>query len=113
SALAAFLAEHGESGVRYVALVFGGAITASAGEPAGPPAPAPREAAGERPVLEVDGRLRAYFPRPPMRTELLRVRDGDGDTRRMRGRDPAGARWPSFYVIEFDPVVATGLVNRA
>jgi two-component system sensor histidine kinase HydH len=67
AALALFVEEHAESGLRYMALISpSGEVRAGAGVAAAPPEPPVRAAPGaELPLMEMGGRVRAWFFRPP------------------------------------------------
>lgn len=117
--LRAFLEAHAEAGLRYVALLStAGGVTLSAGDPAAPPTlPARGDSAtaGERALVAIGDRVRAYFPRPPVAAELSR--DDDERPRGERGARAQGERRAPrasyYHLLEFEPVVASALVARA
>ncbi|HSJ31236.1 MAG TPA: ATP-binding protein [Longimicrobiales bacterium] len=112
--LAALLEQHGEAGLRYVALLDSlGDVTMSAGE-----ALLPLEAGAEPsfsggPLEQTGDRIRLFMPRPPTFTEMAaqdsarRAARAGGDRGR---RAPPQRRW---ILIEMEPVLASTLENRA
>jgi two-component system sensor histidine kinase HydH len=112
SDLTLFLEAHREAGLRYVALIReAGAVTASAGEPATSPGLPPRDSAGgDRPLIAVGDRVRAFFPRPPVRGESVERTQGESERQRGGSRSP---RRETYHLLEFEPLVASGLVTRA
>ena len=109
--LKTFLESHSAAGLRYVAIVDqNGRVVMSAGEPAAPLNVRPDDPdAASHPLIAVDGRVRALFPRPPL--------PGARDSQRFdrAGGDRRGGRSERrgfLQVLEFDPV-APGLVARA
>lgn len=114
--LAAFLESQREAGLRYVALIGdGGGVTASAGEPAAAPGLPPRDTAGGgQPLVALGDRVRAYFPRPPVRGEPGAERFGPTDRSGSRQRgDSRPTRVQLYHLLEFEPLVASALVARA
>jgi two-component system sensor histidine kinase HydH len=119
--LKTFLESHSAAGLRYVAIVDqNGQVVMSAGEPAAPLDVRPDDPdMASHPLIAVDGRVRALFPRPP----LPRARDsasvdrgggnrGGGDRAGSDRRGGPRERRGFLQVLEFDPV-APGLVARA
>ena len=123
--LKVFLEAHRAAGLRFVGIVDqNGQMVMSAGELAAPLNVRPDDPdVASHPLIAVEGRVRALFPRPP----LPRVRDsasvdrGGGDrgggnrTSDRGGGDRRGGprdRRGFLQVLEFDPV-APGLVARA
>jgi two-component system, NtrC family, sensor histidine kinase HydH len=140
--LRTFVEEHSAAGVRYVALLDpDGRVEASAGDPVIPPALPPADSMrtpggpGQL-TIDVGERRRTYFVRPFPRAPGPPPMRGPDDVRRdgpprngadpaqriiIRGRDPrdgnpGGDRRGRFFhyaLIEFEPVIAQGLVARA
>jgi two-component system sensor histidine kinase HydH len=136
AALAAFVEEHAGSGLRYVALIDPtGALRDHAGVPLIPPAPPERgSSTGGLPLLDLGERLRVYFPRPAApgegrpdfrrqpqaeggRPDSIRATNASGQrTDGRRGdqfRGGRGAGGPAFLLLEFEPVVASGVIAGA
>jgi two-component system, NtrC family, sensor histidine kinase HydH len=93
-----FLDAHAEAGLRYVALLSAdGRITASAGQPLAP-AVLPQQdtiPGDDRALIDLGGRVRAYFPRPPVQGEMGAQRFGGGGANtddRRRGEPAEGRR---------------------
>lgn len=108
--LQAFFEEHRGAGLRYAAVLDPeGATVISAGEPAaavGTPQPHDRESGGDPRaaggnLIQVGNRMRATFPRPPLRT-------GAATQPSYRDGPPMGY----WQVLEFEPM-APELVARA
>lgn len=109
--LAAFLDENRAAGLRYVAVLDpDGAMVLSAGQPEQPldTAALPGEdEVRDHPLFKMGGRMRAFFPRPPLHLDpgARQDRRAERDMRRRSERQ-------YMQVIEFAPV-APGLVARA
>jgi two-component system sensor histidine kinase HydH len=139
AALALFVEEHAESGLRYIALIEpSGELREDAGDPVAPPEPPVRaNPVDQLPVIELDGRIRAYFFRPatfpgrpdprqfgppvgPQQSGLAQPQGGPPpDFRRPPGPRPGRGRGgpdrggQAFLLLEFEPVVASSVVAGA
>ncbi|HUE97293.1 MAG TPA: ATP-binding protein, partial [Longimicrobiaceae bacterium] len=121
TALQQAIVQNEAAGLRYVALMDGaGAIVTEAGDRAGPIVLPPNfiQSARETGIVtvEVDGRVRAFMPRFNDPRRGGGPGSGFGGGGPGRGGQPDGAaRTPAFghTLIEFEPVVAAQLMNRA
>jgi len=108
-----FVQAHRSAGLRFVAVLdTDGEVVLSAGQPTVPLADAPRLTESQvrlRPLVNVNGRVRASFLRPPAGPSFSRRSDAAGGASASRRRGPPPS-W--FNILEFVPV-ATGLVGSA
>jgi two-component system sensor histidine kinase HydH len=103
--LADFLRQHQDDGLRYVALIGEqGQTTMSAGDPAPAPMEDPRRAGGSTGpgIAGVDGRVRMFLTRPPSRAAEA-----------AEPKRPRPTRTHHGAIIEFEPLIATQLLEKA
>ena len=112
--LAGLLEEHGEAGLRYVALLDSlGDVTMSAGEALLPLEPGAEPSFSPGPLEQTGDRIRLFMPRPPTFTEMAAQ---DSTRRAARASGDQGRRGPPqrrWILIEMEPVLASTLESRA
>jgi two-component system, NtrC family, sensor histidine kinase HydH len=111
AALRTFMGEHPTLAVGFIALLDAdGNVEVAAGAPAIPPAPAPPGMNPGLPPLELVGdRVRTYLPRP-----ASRPRGGGAPAAGAPERGaPGGSPRFVFVLVEFEPLMASRLVERA
>jgi two-component system sensor histidine kinase HydH len=104
--LETLLTERANEGLRYVALLDDqGRIVFSAGEPDAEPLVDPRHSSGRGGpgMVEVGSRVRMFISRRPLPTPISTAPEAEQEL----GRRPGG------MILEFEPVVASQLIQRA
>lgn len=107
--MAAVLAEHASSGLRYIAIVHGDEVVAEAGTSSGTLTRLPRD--GE--LQHVGDRVRMAGPPPAPRGHSRPPRGPPGERRLKRPAKRPRALGPPQLVVEFDPLESKQLVARA